>query len=96
MAKKLNSGNFSTDQLNQLVARIERMEEDKKAIADDIKEIYVEAKAHGFDTAILRQVIKLRRMDKADLAEMEGLLQTYMDALGMSAAASSEGDASNV
>jgi uncharacterized protein (UPF0335 family) len=83
MAKKLNSGNFSTDQLNQLVARIERMEEDKKAIADDIKEIYVEAKAHGFDTKILRTVIKLRKLDKADLQEQEGLIQTYMEALGM-------------
>ena len=83
MAKKLNSGNFSTDQLNQLVARIERLEEEKKAIADDIKEVYAEAKAHGFDVKILRQVIRLRKMDKADLAEQETLLQVYMEALGM-------------
>jgi uncharacterized protein (UPF0335 family) len=83
MAKKLNSGNFSTDQLNQLVARIERLEEEKKALADDIKEVYAEAKAHGFDIKILRQVIRLRKMDKADLAEQETLLQVYMDALGM-------------
>lgn len=80
---KLNSGNFSTDQLNQLVARIERLEEEKKALADDIKEVYAEAKAHGFDVKILRQVIRLRKMDKADLAEQETLLQVYMDALGM-------------
>lgn len=83
MAKKLNSVNFSTEQLNQLVARIERMEEEKRGIADDIKEIYAEAKAHGFDVKLLRQVIRLRRMDKMDLAEQEALLQVYMRALGM-------------
>jgi len=83
MAKKLNSGNFSTEQLNQLVARIERLEEEKKAIADDIKEVYAEAKAHGFDIKILRQTIRLRKLDKADLAEQEQLLQVYMEALGM-------------
>lgn len=83
MAMKLRSGNFSTDQLNQLVARIERLEEEKKALADDIKEVYAEAKAHGFDIKILRQVIRLRKMDKAELAEQESLLDLYMDALGM-------------
>ncbi|WP_341704145.1 DUF2312 domain-containing protein [Ferrovibrio sp.] len=83
MATKLISGNFSADQLNQLVARIERLEEEKKALADDIREVYAEAKAHGFDTKILRQVIKLRKLDRAELAEQESLLQVYMDALGM-------------
>jgi uncharacterized protein (UPF0335 family) len=83
MTKKLNSGNFSTDQLNQLVARIERLEEEKKALADDIREVYAEAKAHGFDTAIIRQVIKLRKMDPADMSEQEMMLATYMHALGM-------------
>jgi uncharacterized protein (UPF0335 family) len=83
MATKLNSGNFSTDQLNQLVARIERLEEEKKALADDIREVYAEAKAHGFDTKILRQVIKLRKLDRAELAEQESLLEIYMNALGM-------------
>lgn len=83
MATKLISGNFSADQLNQLVARIERLEEEKKALADDIREVYAEAKAHGFDTKILRQVIKLRKLDRAELAEQESLLEIYMDALGM-------------
>ncbi|MFC3674148.1 DUF2312 domain-containing protein [Ferrovibrio xuzhouensis] len=83
MATKLISGNFSADQLNQLVARIERLEEEKKALADDIKEVYAEAKAHGFDVKILRQVIRLRKLDRAELAEQESLLQVYMDALGM-------------
>lgn len=85
MAKKLISGNFSADQLNQIVARIERLEEEKKALADDIREVYAEAKAHGFDTKILRQVIKLRKLDRAELAEQESLLEIYMDALGMQA-----------
>src|SRR3546814_2728413 len=57
MATKLKTGNFSADQLNQLVARIERLEEEKKALADDIKEVYAEGKAHGFDIKILRQEI---------------------------------------
>lgn len=83
MATKLISGNFSAEQLNQIVARIERLEEEKKALADDIKEVYAEAKAHGFDTKILRQVIRLRKLDRAELAEQESLLEIYMDALGM-------------
>lgn len=83
MATKLISGNFSADQLNQIVARIERLEEEKKALADDIREVYAEAKAHGFDTKILRQVIKLRKLDRAELAEQESLLEVYMEALGM-------------
>lgn len=75
--------NFAADQLKQLVARVERLEEEKKALADDIKEVYAEAKGHGFDTKILRQVVRLRKMDKADLAEQEELLDVYMGALGM-------------
>lgn len=83
MATKLISGNFSADQLSQLVARIERLEEEKKALADDIREVYAEAKAHGFEVKILRQVIRLRKLDRAELAEQESLLEIYMDALGM-------------
>lgn len=74
--------NFAKDQLRQLVMRIERLEEEKKALVEDIKETYGEAKAHGFDTKILRHVIRLRKMDRADLAEQEELLALYMDALG--------------
>jgi uncharacterized protein (UPF0335 family) len=93
MAKKLISGNFSADLLNQIVARVERLEEEKKALADDIREVYAEAKAHGFDTKILRQVIKLRKMDRADLAEQESLLEVYMDALGMNSVAPADAEA---
>jgi uncharacterized protein (UPF0335 family) len=78
---------FAVDQLRQIVARIERLEEEKKAIADDIKEVYAEAKGHGFDTKILRQVIRLRKVDKAELQEQEAILELYLDALGMAAAA---------
>ncbi len=87
MATKLKTGNFAADQLKQLVMRIERLEEEKKALADDVKEVYAEAKGHGFDIKILRQVIRLRKMDKADLAEQNELLDVYMDALGMQEAA---------
>ena len=93
MATKLISGNFSADQLNQIVARIERLEEEKKALADDIREVYAEAKAHGFDTKILRQVIKLRKLDRAELAEQESLLEIYMDALGMQTQAAADAEA---
>ena len=93
MATKLISGNFSADQLNQIVARIERLEEEKKALADDIREVYAVAKAHGFDTKILRQVIKLRKMDRAELAEQESLLEIYMDALGMQTQAAADAEA---
>lgn len=83
MATKIISGNFSTGLLNQLVARIERLEEEKQSLADDIKEVYAEAKSHGFDTKILRKAVALRRLDRAELAEQESLLQMYMAALGM-------------
>ena len=74
--------NFAKDHLRQIVMRIERMEEEKRALADDVKQTYAEAKGHGFDVKILRQVIRLRKMDRADLAEQEELLALYMDALG--------------
>jgi uncharacterized protein (UPF0335 family) len=59
------------------------MEEEKKAIAEDIKEIYAEAKGNGFDTKIMRQVVRMRKLDKADRQEMEAVLDLYMSALGM-------------
>lgn len=87
MAKTLKTGNFSADRLKQIIARIERLEEEKKVLADDIKEVYAEAKATGFDTKVLRQVIRLRKMDRADLQEQEALLDLYLGALGMAEAA---------
>jgi uncharacterized protein (UPF0335 family) len=74
------------DQLRAFVERIERMEEEKKAIADDIKEIYAEAKGNGFDTKVLRQVIRIRKQDRAERLEQEAILELYMAALGMAVA----------
>ena len=69
------------DQLRAFVERIERLEEEKKAISDDIKEVYAEAKGNGFDTKIMRQVIKLRKMEPADRNEQDELLDLYRKAL---------------
>ena len=74
---------FAQGQLRSLVERIERLDEDKKAIAGDIKEVYAEAKANGFDTRIVRKVISLRKKDTAERQEEEALLDLYMHALGM-------------
>jgi uncharacterized protein (UPF0335 family) len=71
------------DQLRAFVERIERMEEEKKAIADDIKEIYAEAKGNGFDTKVLRQVIRIRKQDRSERLEQEAILELYLAALGM-------------
>ena len=70
------------EKLRQTVAKIERMEEEKKEVAEQIKEIYAEAKAFGFDTKALRQVIRLRKVDKVDREEQEMILDTYLLALG--------------
>jgi uncharacterized protein (UPF0335 family) len=75
--------NFSQEQLRQFVEQIERLEEDKRGIANDIKEKYAEAKAIGFDAKILRNVVRLRRKSKAELQEEESILDTYLHALGM-------------
>lgn len=70
------------DMLRLLIERIERQEEEKKTISDSIKEIYSEAKSHGYDVKILRAVIRLRKMENHERAEYEALLETYMNALG--------------
>jgi uncharacterized protein (UPF0335 family) len=79
----MNTGGIAADRLKQIVARIERLEEDKKAVADDIKEVFAEAKGAGFDTKILRQVIRLRKLDRAEYQEQEALLDLYLEAVGM-------------
>jgi uncharacterized protein (UPF0335 family) len=73
------------DQLKSIVERIERLEEEKKALADDIKEVFAEAKGNGFDTKVLRTVIRLRKQDKTERQEHEALLDLYLHALGMAA-----------
>ena len=74
------------DQLRAFVERIERMEEEKAAISEDIKEIYAEAKGNGFDIKVLRQIIRIRKQDHAERLEQEAILELYMAALGMQAA----------
>ena len=71
------------DRLRLLIERIERLEEEKKGISDDIKDVYSEAGSVGYDKKILRQVIKLRKMRKDERQEMEAVLEAYMNALGM-------------
>jgi len=71
------------DQLRQFIERIERLEEEKKTIADDIKDVYGEAKGTGFDTKILKEVIRLRKQDADERAERQAILDTYLVALGM-------------
>jgi len=88
----VDSDAVAQDQLRAFVERIERMEEEKSAIADDIKEIYAEAKGNGFDTKVLRQIIRMRKQDAAERAEQEALLELYMAALGMSSAPRDEED----
>jgi uncharacterized protein (UPF0335 family) len=74
------------DQLRAFIERIERMEEEKQAIADDIKDIYAEAKGNGFDTKVLRQIVRIRKQDHNERMEQEALLELYMTALGMQTA----------
>jgi uncharacterized protein (UPF0335 family) len=76
---------FAAGQLKSLIERIERLEEEKAALAADIREVYSEAKGNGFDTKIMRQVIRLRRLDTSDLQEQEAVLELYLSALGMRA-----------
>lgn len=73
----------SKDYLNQFMARVERLEEDKRVVLDDIKELYAEAKAQGFDVKVLRQLVRIRKIDRAKLDEHEELLDLYKHAIGM-------------
>jgi uncharacterized protein (UPF0335 family) len=83
-----NSGpaGFAKDQLRSIVERVERLEEEKAALAGDIKEVYAEAKGNGFDTKTIRTVVRLRKQDSGERAEQEALLDLYLHALGMAGA----------
>lgn len=74
-------GGFAAGHLRSFIERIERLEEEKRALAEDIKQVYGEAKATGFTPKIMRQVVRLRRMDTAERQEQEALLRVYLDAL---------------
>ena len=81
-----DAGATARDQLRSYVERIERLEEEKKSISDDIKDVYGEAKAMGYDTKVLRKVIAIRKQDQNDRMEQEAILDTYLHALGMAPA----------
>jgi uncharacterized protein (UPF0335 family) len=74
---------FAKDQLRAIIERIERLEEEKAGIADDVRDIYAEAKGNGYDVKALRTIVRLRKQDANERAEQETILETYMQALGM-------------
>lgn len=79
----LKAGNVAADQLRLFIERIERLEEEKKGMADDIRDVYSEAKSQGYDAKIMRQIVRLRKMETEDRQEAEAILDTYKSALGM-------------
>jgi uncharacterized protein (UPF0335 family) len=83
VAKGNGVNHVAKDQLKAFVERIERLEEEKKAIADDIRDVYAEAKGNGYDVKVMRTVVRLRKQDKHERAEHEAILETYLHALGM-------------
>ena len=74
---------FARDQLKAVIERIERLEEEKKAISDDIRDVYAESKGNGYDVKALRSIVRMRKQDANERAEQETILETYMQALGM-------------
>jgi uncharacterized protein (UPF0335 family) len=74
---------FAKDQLKAFIERIERLEEEKKATSDDIRDVYAEAKGNGFDVKALRTIVRLRKLDTDERREQQEVLETYMHALGM-------------
>lgn len=82
-ADRVSSARFAKDQLKAIIERIERLEEEKKTISDDIRDVYAEAKGNGFDVKALRTIVKMRKQDPNERAEAETILETYMQALGM-------------
>jgi uncharacterized protein (UPF0335 family) len=83
MADEGHNSEAADDRLKLLIERVERLNEEKKGIADDIKDVFAEAKAVGYDTQIMREIIRLRKMKPDDLREFEAVLDTYKTALGM-------------
>ena len=78
-----SNGNVAADQLQLFIERVERLEEEKKGIADDIRDVYAEAKSQGYDPKIMRQIVRYRKMETHDRQEMFSILQTYANALGL-------------
>ena len=83
MAYPSNSDSVAQDQLRAFIERIERLEEEKKGMSDDIKDVYLEAKSQGYDSKTMRAIVRLRKMEKNARDEAEALLETYKAALGL-------------
>ena len=83
MERELAEGSIAADELRLLIERIERLEEEKKAIADDVRDVYAEAKSRGYDPKTMRAIVRLRKMESHDRQEAEALLDTYKAALGL-------------
>ena len=79
----MSEDNVAADQLRLFIERIERLEEEKRGIADDIKDVYAESKSNGYDTKTMRKVVALRRMESHQRQEADALLETYRTALGL-------------
>ena len=79
----MSEDNVAADQLRLFIERIERLEEEKKGIADDVKDVYAEAKSNGYDTKTMRKVVALRRLESHVRQEADALLETYRNALGL-------------
>ncbi|MGU9981540.1 DUF2312 domain-containing protein [Phreatobacter sp. HK31-P] len=79
----VDTQSVAADQLKSIIERVERLEEEKKALQEDIKEVYGEAKANGFDTKVLRKIVALRKQDRDERMEEESILDLYLQALGM-------------
>lgn len=75
--------NVAKEQIRSIIERVERLEEDRKAISDDIKDVYAEAKGNGLDVKALRTIVRMRKQDADERAEQEAILETYLHALGM-------------
>jgi uncharacterized protein (UPF0335 family) len=82
-AKEEPATRFAKDQLKAIIERIERLEEEKKTISDDIRDVYAEAKGNGYDVKALRTIVRMRKQDANERQEQETILETYMLALGM-------------
>ena len=80
----MSDGNVAADQLRLFIERIERLEEEKKALSDDIKDVYAEAKGNGFDAKIMRKIVSIRKQDREKRREEETILDLYLAALGIS------------
>ena len=83
MSAKKNPTNVAGQELKQFIERVERLEEEKKALTDDIRDVFAELKGRGFDVKAVREILKIRRQDNAERKEMEAIVELYMSALGM-------------